>query len=635
MGAEPMASPVDRHTLNRRQFLTGAAATAAAMSLPISISGAFAANPTGERLHGLSAFGELKYAPNFTHFGYVNPQAPKGGRFHTAVANWLYNQNPQTFNTLNTFVLAGDAPPRMNVCFDTLMVAALDEPDALYCHAAEWVEIAEDRNSVRFGLRDGILFHDATPLRAGDVAFSLQLVKESGHPDLASALTSMVRAEAIDERTVEVVYDGQQSGRAILALASIPILSQIYYSANEFTASSLHVPVSSGPYRPSRVESGRFIEYERVPDYWAADLPTGRGLANFDVIRIEFYAERTAEFEAFKKGDIHFRQESVAQVWSTGYDFPAFADGRVVKQEFPRELRPSMQAWALNQRREPFDDIRVREAISLCFDFEWTNDKLFYGVYARSQSAFENSEFKAEGVPAGAELDLLNSLNSPLPEGVLGEPRLAPLSDGSGRDRKLLQRAVELLREAGFAQQGGRLLRDGRPITLEILIQATVFERLHAGFIQNLRRIGIDASLRLVDSAQYTARTNDYDFDMVMMAVQFSATPTAESFETFVSTRSAGLKGMRNLPGAKDAIYDELLELLERVESREELVTVMRVLDRVLRARLDWIPNWYSANHLVAHWDMFGFVDPKPDYGWPVEQLWWYDQEKAQAIGRT
>ncbi|GLQ39866.1 ABC transporter substrate-binding protein [Rhizobium albus] len=619
----------------RRTFLKGAAAAAAAMALPMSISGAFAANPTGRRLHGLSAFGELKYAPDFAHFDYVTPDAPKGGRFHMAVPNWLYNQNPQTFNTLNTFVLSGDAPPRMDMCFDTLMVLALDEPDALYCHAAEWVEISEDRNTARFGLRDGILFHDATPLTADDVAFSLQLIKEKGHPQLSSALVSMTRAAALDARTIEIVYDGQQSGHALLALASIPILSQIYYSANEFTASSLHVPVSSGPYRPSRVESGRFIEYERVPDYWAADLPTRRGLANFDIIRIEFYAERTAEFEAFKKGDIHFRQESTAQVWSTGYDFPAVADARVLKREFPRETRPAMQAWALNQRRAPFDDIRVREAIGLCFDFEWTNDKLFYGLYARSQSAFENSEFKAEGLPDAAEQALIDGLENPLPEGLTGEPRLPPVSDGSGRDRRLLQRAVDLLREAGFAQENGRLSRDGKPIALEILIQASVFERLHAGFIENMRRIGVDARLRLVDSAQYTARTSDYDFDMVMMAVQFTATPTAESFATFLSTRSADIKGTRNLPGMKDPIYDELLERLERVESRDELVTVMRVLDRVLRARLDWIPNWYSANHLVAHWDMFGFVEPKPDYGWPVEQLWWYDQEKGRAIGRT
>ena len=631
-----MANGLTGGALGRRDFVRGSAAAAALLGLPVSLTGAFAQNPAGRRLHGLSAFGVLKYPADFAHFDYVDPQAPKGGRFHTAISNWLYNQSPLTFNTLNTFVLAGDAPPRMEMCFDALMTAALDEPDSIYCHAAEWVEISKDRNTFRFGMREGVLFHDGTPLTADDAAFSLMLLKEKGHPALSTPLRALAEAKAPDERTLEVTYDGRQSARAILSLATMPILSELYYSANAFDAASLHVPISSGPYRPSRVESGRFIEYERVPDYWAANLPTRRGLANFDVIRIEFYAERTAEFEAFKKGAIHWRQEATAQVWSTGYGFPAITEGKVIKREFPREARPTMQAWALNQRRQPFDDRRVRKAVGLCFDFEWTNDKLFYRLYSRSHSVFENSEFKAEGLPEGAELALLNSLESEVPEEAFGEPRKPPVSDGSGRDRRLLQEAVELLREAGFSQENGVTSRDGEPIRLEMLIQGgAVFERIHAGFVQNLRRIGIDASIRMVDAAQYNARMNDYDFDMVMMAMSFTATPTAESLDEFFSSRSADTPGTYNLAGAKAEVYDELLERLAGVESREELVTVMRVFDRILRARLDWIPNWYSANHLVAYWDRFGFVEPKPDYGWPVEQLWWHDQEKVDSIGRT
>lgn len=621
--------------LTRRTLLAGAGATAALLGLPVSLTRAFAQNPTGERLHGLSAFGELKYAPDFTHFDYVNPEAPKGGRFHYSPPNWLFNQSPQTFNTLNTFVLSGDAPPRMENCFDSLMTSALDEPDSIYCHLAEWAEIAEDRNTYRFGLRPEALFHDGTPLTAEDVVFSFNLLKAEGHPSLATALRDMESIEAADPATVVLRFNGQHSARTVLAVASIPVLSQLYYTANPFDSGSLDIPLSSGPYRPGRVESGRFIEYERVRDYWAADLPTARGLSNFDVVRLEFYAERLAEFEAFKKGNIHWRQEATAQVWATGYDFPAVTEERVLKAEFPREKRPTMQAWAVNQRRAPFDDWRVRQAINLCFDFEWTNEKIFYGAYDRSQSLFENSEFKAEGLPGEAERALLESLESDVPEAAFGEAVTQPVSDGSGRDRELLREADRLLREAGFERQGGALLKDGKPLTLEILIHASVFERLHAGMIQNLRRLGVDAGIRLIDPAQYNARLMDYDFDMTMFAISFTATPTAEGLDQVFSTRSAEIPGTRNLPGAKVEIYDELLERLAQAQSRDELITVMKVMDRVLRARLDWIPNWYSANHLVAYWDMFGFKEPKPDYGWPVESLWWYDEEKATAIGRA
>jgi microcin C transport system substrate-binding protein len=619
----------------RREFLKSAGALAAALALPASISRAFAQNPTGERLHGISAFGELKYAPDFAHFDYVNPRAPKGGRFHMSVGNWLYNQNTQTFNTLNTFVLGGDAPPRMERCFDSLMVSALDEPDSLYCHLAEWMEISDDRNTYRFGLRQEAKFHDGAQVSAEDVVFSLNLLKSDGHPTLASPLRAMQRAAAVDEAVVEIVYDGTQSGRAILSLAILPVLSELYYTANPFDASTVDIPLSSGPYRPGRLESGRFIEYERVPHYWAAERSTALGLNNFDVLRIEFFAERLAEFEAFKKGDIHWRQEATSQICATGYDFPAISDGRVLKREFPRELRPMMQAWALNQRRTPFEDRRVREAIGLCFDFEWTNAKLFYNLYTRSQSLFENSDFKAEGMPDEAEKALMETLEGDIPAEAFGDVALMPVSDGSGRDRRLLQRAVELLGEAGYERQGSGMVRDGRPLTVELLIGASVFERLLGSYVENLRRIGIQASIRLVDPAQFNARTTNYDFDMVMSAVSFGPTPTAESLDEFFSTRSAERPGGNNLPGVQAGVYDELLDRMAKVSSRDELVTVMKVLDRVLRARLDWIPNWYSANHLVAYWDMFGFEEPKPDYGWPVEALWWYDEEKAAAIGRS
>lgn len=621
--------------LSRRAFLAGTGAGAAFLLLPVSVSGAFAANPTGERLHGISVFGALKYPPGFSHFDYVAPDAPKGGRLHFAPPNWVLNQNVQTFNTLNTFVLRGDAPPRMDMCFDTLMVRALDEPDALYGHLAEWVEIGEDRNTYRFGLRTGARFHDGSAVTAEDVAFSFVTLRDDGHPSLALPLRHIAAAEALDERTVEIRYDGEQSGQAIFAAAGLPVLSKRYYTDNAFDASGLDMPLASGPYRVGRAEAGRWIEFERVADYWGRNLPTARGLDNFDVIRIDFFAERLAGFEAFKKGDIHWRQEHTSKVWATEYTFPAVTDGRVLQREFPRENRPTLQAWALNQRRERFADLRVRQAIALCFDFEWTNEKIFYGAYERSHSLFENSEFKAEGEPDAAERALMDSLRVEVPEAAFGPAVMQPTSDGSGRDRQLLGQAARLLEAAGWSREGTRLVRDGEPLGLEILIRASIFERLLGGFVANLRRIGIDATIRLVDPAQFQARLNTFDFDMVGMAFSLTATPTADGMRQFFASETADREGSNNFPGAVSPVYDALIRHLAAVDSREDLVTALRVLDRVERARLDWIPNWHAANHFVAYWDRFGFKEPKPDYGWPVERLWWQDNEKAEALGRA
>ncbi|MCY6382956.1 extracellular solute-binding protein [Hoeflea prorocentri] len=622
------------HTLSsRRGFLLSAGAAAASLAVPARL--AFASNPAGEGLHGISAFGELKYAPDFSHFDYVNPQAPKGGTFSFLPPNWYYNQNYQTFNTLNTFILRGDAPPRMELCFDRLMIRAIDEPDALYCHLAEWVESSQDRNIWRFGVRPEARFHDGTPVLAEDVAFSFLTLKEDGHPTISSTLRDLTDAVVLDERTVEIRFSGEQSAQSILSAANIHVLSSTYYETHDFTAGSLDIPLSSGPYRPGRFEPGTFINLDRVDDYWARDLPTARGLDNFDTIRMEFFAERQAGFEAFKKGDIVFRQEFTSKTWETEYGFPAIVDGRVIKTTFPSEKRPIMQAWAVNQRRAKLADRRVREAVNLCFDFEWTNNKIFYNAYTRSQSLFQRSEFVADGSPDEAERALLDPIRDQVPEEVFGDAVMQPVSDGSGRDRQLLRRAVQLLSEAGWSREGTALKKDGEVLTLEILIRSPVFERLLSGFVENLRRVGIQASMRLVDPAQFQSRLDEFDFDMVGYAISFSATPTAESLSTVFAPHLANRPGSQNLPGVNAPVYETLLDYVEAAQSRAELVTAMRVLDRVNRARLDWIPNWYSANHRVAYWDMFGFVEPKPDFEWPVERLWWLDQEKAKKIGKA
>ena len=639
--------------LSRRSFL---ALGAAALASPLLPGRPRAALPTGRALHGISTFGDLKYAEGFTHFDYASPEAPQGGTFVFSPPSWFFNQSTLTFNTLNTFVPRGDAPPRMELCHDTLMVGSLDEPDSFYGLLAETVTIAPDGNSFTFRLRREARFHDGSPVTAEDAAFTFALLKEKGHPSLALPLSDMTEAVAENGLDVRVGFNGRQSPQTLFAIATYPVLSKAWFSDNPFDGSQLNAPLGCGPYKVGRFAAGQFIEYAKVSDYWGRELGVNRGLNHFDRIRIEFYRERQAAFEAFKKGDILCREEFTARVWATGYDFPALLEGKVVKREFDSEHRPSMQAWALNQRRARFADPKVREAIALCFDFEWTNRNLFYDAYSRAQSCFEKSDFKAEGMPAKAELALLEPLRGQIPDAAFGEAVLQPVSDGSGRDRAMLQRARTLLAEAGWHRADEpawwqrllaalglgetppdpRFLIDAekRRLDLEILVEDEVFVRVYSPFVDTLRAIGIDASIRQVDSAQYQRRLADFDYDMVGMAQSFTAVPTRDQlFDTFHS-RAAAAPGSRNYPGTASPAIDALIDAAGRAASRADLVAALRALDRVLRARRDWIPNWYAANHRVAYWDMFGFKEPKPDYGFPVESLWWIDEDKARAIGK-
>ncbi|PBB38154.1 extracellular solute-binding protein [Mesorhizobium sp. WSM3868] len=618
--------------LPRRDFLAlGAAATAAAL-LP---GRAFAQTPTGVKLHGLSAFGDLKYKPDFAHFDYVNVDAPQGGTFNFSPPNWGQNQSPLTFNTLNSFVPKGDAPQRMEMCFDSLMVRALDEPDAVYGLIADGVTISDDRNGFTFSLRPQARFHDGTPLTADDVAFTFKLLKDKGHPDYSLSLTHLDNAVVKDAHTVELKFSGKQSARTILNVVAFPILSKAFFTANPFDSSQLNPPLGSSAYKVGRWSAGAWIEYERVADYWGNDLPVNRGQNNFERIRIEFYQDRTAGFEAFKKGEILYREEFTSRVWATAYNFPAFTDGKVVKHEFPAETVPSMQATAVNQRRAQFQDPRVRQAIALCFDFEWTRRNFFYGSYERSQSCFEKSDFRAEGMPPPPELALMEPLREKLPPEAFGEAVTQPASDGSGRDRKLLGKAAKLLAEAGWKRSNDFVVNDkGARLPAEFLVEDETFVQVYSPWVANMKAIGINASIRLVDSAQYQLRQSTFDFDLISAAFSFSATPTRDDLEIFFHSRSASVSGSRNLPGIASAAIDALIDAVGAAKDRESLTVAMRALDRALRARRDWIPSWYLANHRSAYWDMFGFPEQKPDFGFPVEALWWVDKGKAAKIGK-
>lgn len=596
---------------------------------------AFSASPTGVALHGLSAFGDLKYPADFPHFDYVNPDAPKGGQMNFAPPTAQLNQSFLTFNTLNFLVLAGESPPRMEYCFDSLMASALDEPDAMYGRLAHSVVLSEDRNSFTFHLRPEARFHDGSPLTAHDVVFSLKTFREKGHPQLSESLRWVVEVEALTPQTVRLTFNGKQSAQNVLTIVAMPIVSKAFYTENDFSSTTMVPPLGSGPYKIGRVSAGRTVEYDRVPDYWGRELPVNVGQYNFDRIRIDFYQDRQAAFEAFKKGDTHFREENTARVWATGYDFPALNEGKVVKREFPGEKVPSMQAVALNQRRPQFQDVRVRRAVALCFDFEWIRRTLFFGAYERSQSTFEKSEYKATGLPSPAELALLEPLRSELPAEAFGPAVEQPVSDGSGRDRKMLGQASRLLNEAGWSRSGSFLVNaKGEKLSIEVLAEDDGLVRVFTPWVESMKAVGIDAFIRKVDSTQYEQRQSDYDFDMMLFAFLIGPTPTVDGLELLYSSRMAERKGGRNLPGTRSPAIDALILAAGKAESREDLVVAVRALDRVLRARLDWIPTYFVANHRVAYWDMFSFPERKPDFGFPVEALWWFDKDKAKAIGK-
>jgi len=619
---------VTRAALTRRRALqlAGAGTLYAAMK-----PWAWAAGKTG--LHGLSIFGDLKYPPGFTNFDYVNANAPKGGRMNFQSPNWYFNQNVQTFNTLNTYVLRGDAPPRMELCFDSLMSRAADEPDAMYGLLAETVDVSEDGNVFSFHLRPGARFHDGTPITAEDVAFSFMLIKKDGHPNLSQVIREMEKAEAAGPATVVVTLTGRQSRDTILTVAGLPVFSKAYYTANDFLAGTLTPPLGSGAYKVGRVSAGRYIEYERVADYWGRDLPVNAGQSNFDVIRIDFFTERQTAFEAFKKGEITFREEFTSITWAQDYNFPAVVDGRVLKSLFPSEKRPSYQGWFFNTRRGKFRDPRTRLAIALAFDFEWSNRNLFFDSYTRLESYFEKSDFGATGLPTPAELALLEPYRAELPPEVFGEVYVPPQSDGSGRDRKLLRQASELLAAAGWTQVGNQVTdEEGAPLEVEFLIDAAVFERVLAPFVANLKLIGVDAWIRQVDPVQMQSRQNDYDFDVTMYALSLSPTPLDGLPQIFGSV-AADTPGTYNLSGIREPVVDALLARIPTVKSRDDVIAITRSIDRVLRAGHYWIPNWYRPTHNVAHWNIFAWTENKPDYAFTPETTWWFDRDKATAIG--
>ncbi len=588
----------------------------------------FAPLPAGaEPRHGLSTFGDLKYPPDFKHFDYVNPDAPKGGRIVTIGTSAL-----ETFDSFNGFILKGDPAQGLGLLYDSLMTGAADETGSAYGLIAQSADVAADGLSVTFRMRPEARFADGSPITADDSVFTFGILKEKGHPSYRVALRDIAKVEALDPHTVRYTFTGPLTRDLPLTAAGLPVLSKAYYATREFDQTTLDRPVGSGGYQIGDYKQGTFVSYKRRNDYWAKDLPVNRGRGNFDEIRYEYFRDRTAQLEAVKAGTIDLREEFTSRDWATGYDIPAVKDGRLIKLTLPDETPGGAQGFFLNTRRPKLSDPRVRKALDYAFDFEWTNKNLFYGLYTRTESFFENSDMKASGKPSPEELALLEPFRDKLLPEVFGEPYRPPVSDGTGSDRRLLREAGKLLEEAGYTvKDGKRVNAKGEVLEIEYLFTDPVSERIAGSFQKNLGLLGVTLVPRRVDPAQYERRTKAFDFDITTRRYRMSITPGIE-LQNLWDSKQASIDGSGNLSGIQNPAIDALIEKVVLAKSRVELVTAARAIDRVLRAGHYWVPQWFKASHNIVYWDKFSRPPVKPKYDRGVPDTWWYDTAKAAKL---
>lgn len=579
--------------------------------------------------HGISTFGDLKYPADFSHFDFVNPDAPKGGTM-----TFRGTGASQTFDSLNAFVLKGNPAQGLGMLYDSLLSGAPDEPDAAYGLVASIVEYPEDRSWVIFTMRPEATFSDGQPITAEDVVFTWKVLLEKGSPAYRISLRDIENVEALDPHRVKFTFKEGAATRDLPMLAGgLSILPKHYYDTVDFAQSTMTPPVGSGQFVVSNAQPGRSITYCRNPDYWAKDLPVNIGMANFDCYTYQYFADNNAAFEAFKVGQFLYQQEFFSLLWATGYNFPAVERGWVKREELEDATPSGTQGFWFNLRREKFQDPRVREAIGLMFNFEWTNDTLFYGLYKRTDSFFENSPMQAEGLPEGEELAVLEEFRDKLPPEIFTAPAFEPPVSGKQQvDRENRRRASELLDEAGWSvgPSGMRQNAKGERLTLEFIEDGTSMDRVLNPYIQNLGRIGVDARLTRIDSAQMQQRQKDFDYDIMSGRFVMSLSPSIELRQLF-SSEAAATPDSANLSGVADPVVDALIEKVIQSKTREELDARAKALDRVLRSKQIWVPNWYSGKYLVAYWDVFGMPPEKPPYS-RGDGLWWMDEAKLGRL---
>ena len=587
-------------------------------------------------VHGISLYGDpLKYQPGFKHFDYVNPNAPKGGTVKTAANG--------TFDNLNPFILKGVSFIRFSndfmktgSLFDSLMEGSLDEPLTAYGVIAETVEMPQDRSWMIFNLRPEARFHDGSPITAEDVVWTYETLITKGHPSYRVVYAGVEKAEALAERRVKFSFKPDAERDLPMTVAGLTPLPKKWWTGKEFDKPTLEPLLGSGPYRMAKVDPGRSITWERVKDWWAKDLPVNKGTANFDVVQVDYYRDTTVAFEAFKAGQIDIHEENTAQNWATKYDFPAIRDGLVLKEQVTHEVPQGMQSFVFNTRRPVFQDARVRRALGYLFDFEWMNKSFFYDSYTRTKSYFENSDLAARGLPEGEEMEILQKYKGRIPDAVFTAEYKPPVYDGSGNIRDGVREALRLLKEAGWSSKNGKLVNDktGQPFEFEFLIDDPRFERIVLPYLKNLERIGVTAKLRNVDAAQYENRRREFDYDMISIRFGTSLAPGTELRE-FYGSKAADTPGSPNMPGIKNPVIDELIDLAIAARSRAELIPIVKALDRVLLNSYYGIPNWYSGMYRVAYWNKFKKPPNQPKYAsmpTSVFGMWWIDSTADATI---
>ncbi len=580
----------------------------------------------GTPMHGIALYGQPKYGPDFRHFDYVNPKAPKGGEARFAAIGG--------FDTFNPFNIKGQAAAGIDQLFETLLVSSADEPFSEYGLIAESVEVPEDRGSVTFDLRPQAKFHDGTPITADDVLFSFETLKNKGSPLYRFYYANVAKVEKLGERQVKFTFTSGQNRELPLIVGQMPVLSKKYWQDRDFGATTLDVPVGSGPYRIERFEPGRFIVYKRDEHYWGKGLPVNQGRNNIDRLRYDYYRDATVALEAFKAGSYDLRVENIAKQWATGYDFPALTKGLVKKETFAHQRPSGMQGFAFNLRRPLFQDPRVRQALAYAFDFEWSNRNLFYGQYTRTRSYFDNSELAAQGLPSPEELAVLEPLRKDLPSEVFTSAYEPPTAGDDTQLRANFQKALQLLQKAGWEFRDRKLVnaKTGEPFRFELLIAEPTWERIALPFARNLERLGIEMSVRTVDSAQYENRERSFDFDMIVNVWGQSLSPGNEQRE-YWSSAAADQPGSRNLVGLKSPAIDRLVDQVIAAPDRASLVTRVRALDRALQWSYLVIPHWHIPYDRLVFWDKFGRPAVTPSQGVQLD-TWWIDPTKDTALGQ-
>ncbi|QNH04650.1 ABC transporter substrate-binding protein [Pseudomonas sp. B11D7D] len=584
----------------------------------LSLALSFPASATLNESHGYAQFGTLKYPASFSHFDWVNPDAPKGGTLRIMAAGTFDTLNPYTFKGSSPISTAHFLQYGANELNEPLMVGtgaydpSGDEPASSYGLIAKSVEYSEDRSWVVFNLRPEARFHDGKPITAYDVAFSYRLLRNDGHPQYRTNLQEVKRVDILGRHRIRFVFKRAGNPLLILRLGELPVLPQHYWKDRDFKSTTFDAPLGSGPYRIVQVVPGRRLVFERVKDWWGKDLPVNRGKYNFDRIEVEFYRDNHVAFEAFKAGEFDFYIENQAKNWSNGYRFPAVTRGDVIRAEIPHQIPTQTQALFMNTRRELFSDHRVREALGLMFDFEWTNRTLFNNAYVRAASYYPNSEFSATGKPEGAEWLLLSPHRDKLPARLFTEAPKQPVTDGRGIPRETLRRALGLLAEAGWKPVGQELRNArGQRLEFEIMLVNPSLERILQPYTANLASIGISANLRTVDRAQYKQRLDQFDYDMILLTLPQTLSPGLEQSLYFHSSQ-VNVKGGKNYAGVNDPVVDQMIDKLLSAQTRDEQVAAARALDRVLLWQHYSIPNWYINYHRLAYRNRFAFVTTPP-----------------------